>query len=180
MEQTRAPRQVVVPTLQGSYHVVQRGETLWRIARSYGLDVNAIMAVNHLSNTEHVKVGQKLFIPLPIESNRFLWPFRGSVRTSSGSHGVDITAPTGSLIRASRSGRVAVATRQLSGWGTTIVLDHLDGYVTIYTGLHQLLVTPGVQLRQGMPLGTVNNDGLHFEIRYGVTPKNTLALLPSE
>ena len=178
LEYLPPPRQPL-PTLQGSYHRVQRGETLWRIARSYGLEVNQLAAANRLPPSSPLKIEQQLFIPLPTETSRFLWPVRGSIRSSGALHGVDIAAPSGNLVRASRSGRVAVATRQLSGWGKTVVLDHLDGYLTVYAGLDQLLVDPGAALRQGMPLGTVGSSAVHFEIRYGAKPKNALALLPS-
>ena len=167
-----------VPTLPGSYHIVRRGETLWRIAHAYGLDVGAIASANRLPSTTHLRVGQKLFIPLPAETNQFLWPVRGSVsRTGSG---VEISTIPGSLVRASRGGRVAVAAHRLSGWGQTVVLDHLDGYLSVYAGLDQILVSPGASLRQGIPLGNVGVRPLHFEIRYGSAPKNTIALLPPE
>ena len=166
-----------IPPLQGSYHQVQTGETLWRIARSYGLDAGALAAANRLPNG-HLTVGQRLFIPIPPESNHFLWPVRGSLRTWDPSHGVEISVPSGTLVRASRGGRVAVATKRLSGWGGTIILDHLDGYLTVYSGIDHILVSPGTLLRQGIPIGSVGPRDLHFEIRYGDTPKNTLALLP--
>ena len=176
---TQAPRQAI-PALAGSYHQVKRGETLWRIAQSYGVTVQALAAANRLPSTRELTVGQKLFIPLPPETTRFLWPVRGSLRTSGTSHGVEIVASPGSLVRASRSGRVAVATRHLAGWGKTIILDHVDGYLTIYSGLDQMLVAPGAHLRQGMPIGNVGSRALHFEIRYGETIRNALALLPPE
>jgi murein DD-endopeptidase MepM/ murein hydrolase activator NlpD len=169
-----------IPTLQGSYHQIRRGETLWRIAHSYGLDVNTLAAANRLPSPHHIKVGQRLFIPLPSESERFLWPVRGSLNTAVAFHGVEISAPAGSLVRASRAGRVAVATRRLSGWGKTVILDHLDGYLSIYSGLDQILVSPGADLRQGIPVGSLGQGALYFEIRYRNTPKNTLALLPTE
>ena len=73
-----------------------------------------------------------------------------------------------------------MATRHLSGRGKTVLIDHLDGYVTVYAGLDQLLVAPDTILRQGMPLGRVGSEALHFEIRYEAKPKNALALLPAE
>ncbi|MBI3321814.1 MAG: peptidoglycan DD-metalloendopeptidase family protein [Candidatus Omnitrophica bacterium] len=168
-----------LPTLQGSYHRVRLGETLWRIARSYGLDPQTLAAANRLPDAATLAVGQQLFIPLPKESNQFLWPVRGTLRTSGGAYGVDIMASPGNLVRASRSGRVTVATKQLSGWGKTVVLDHWDGYLSIYSGLDQILVVPGAELRQGVPLGSSGANAVHFEIRYGPTPKNTLSLLPT-
>ena len=167
-----------VPSLSGSYHVVRRGETLWRMARSYGLGVERHAAVTRLPSARQLAVGQRLFIPLPAESGQFLWPVRGS--TTAASHAIAIRAPSGSLVRASRSGRVAVATQRLNGVGKTVILDHLDGYYTIYGGLEQLFVSPGASVRQGLPVGSLGSRSLHFEVRYGVEPKSTLALLPRE
>ena len=144
------------------------------------MDAQTLATANRLPSTSHLIVGQQLFIPLPAESSRFLWPVRGSLRTASGTQGIDVSAPAGSLVRASRSGRVAVAARRLSGWGKTVMLDHLDGYLTIYAGLDQILVVPGAAIRQGIPVGTAGSRPLHFEIRYGTASRNTLALLPDE
>lgn len=174
------PTAQAIPSLAGSYHLVQRGETLWRIARTYGLDPKTLAAANRIPVSVQLKVGQQLFVPLPPETNRFLWPVRGSIGTAGASKGLRIRAPSGTLVRASRSGRVAVATRQLSGWGKTVVLDHLDGFLTIYAGLDQILVAPGSTIRQGTPVGNLGTDALHFEIREGTKPRNVLALLPSE
>lgn len=167
-----------LPTLEGSYHQVRHGETLWRIANSYGLDAKTLASANRLASTARLALGQQLFIPLPPESTRFVWPLRGTRVSSSASRGLEIAAPSGSLVRASRSGRVAVATSQLAGWGKTVVLDHLDGYFTVYAGLDQIFSAPGASLRQGTPLGSLAHRPLHFEIRYGTRPSQTLALLP--
>jgi murein DD-endopeptidase MepM/ murein hydrolase activator NlpD len=176
-EQVMPPTQAI-PSLHGSYHRVRRGETLWRIARSYGLSVDTLVSVNHLPSPQQLTVGQRLFIPIPPESARFLWPVRGS--STIAGQGIAIRAPSGSLVRAARSGRVAVATQRLSGWGKTVILDHLDGYFTIYGGLGQLLVSPGGYVRQGIPVGSLGSNSLHFEVRYGPEPKAALAHLPNE
>lgn len=168
-----------LPTLQGSYHHVRRGETMWRIARSYGLHADALAQANRMSASQALQVGQRLFVPLPAESGQFLWPARGSV-ARSGTDAIEIRAEAGSVVRASRSGRIAVATHRLAGWGRTVVIDHLDGYLTVYAGLDQILVNPGAAMRQGMPVGTTGTRPMHFEIRFGNGPKNTLALLPAE
>ena len=57
-----------MPILAGSFYQVRSGETLWRIAHAYGLDPNALAAANHLPSTAAVKNGQRIFIPLPLES----------------------------------------------------------------------------------------------------------------
>ncbi len=174
------PPTQALPSLRGSYHQVRAGETLWRIARSYGVSIGALASVNRLSSTSRLTVGQQLYIPLPVDTSRFLWPVRGRVHPSNLSNGVEIAADAGSVVRASRTGRVAVATRQLSGWGKTVVMDHVDGYLSIYSGFEQVLVSPGMNVRQGVPIGTLGARSLHFEIRYGTMPKNPLGFLPQE
>ena len=184
--QTQVPIQPVapLPQLRGSYYQVQRGESLWRIAHDFGWDADSLAKVNHLSSAIQIGVGQRLFIPPPPESNRFLWPARGTFSASKGRRGestgggLEIGAPEGSIVRASRSGYVAVATRQLVGWGKTVLLDHGDGYVTVYAGLEQLLVSPGMSVRQGNPVGQLGRGPLYFEIRYGTSPRDPHHLLP--
>ena len=168
---------------EGSYYRVQRGETLWRIARDFGWDPQTLAAINKLRNPTHLTPGQQLFIPAAPETNRFLWPVRGNFSAGRSVHrfggGIQIPAELGALVRASRTGRVAVAAQQLSGWGKTVVLDHGDGYLTVYAGLDQLLVAPGAMVRQSQVLGRTGRDPLHFEIRSGADAQDPLKLLPS-
>ncbi|WP_164670780.1 LysM peptidoglycan-binding domain-containing protein [Virgibacillus doumboii] len=59
-------------------HVVQQGNTLWRIAQNYGTDINQIILVNDLENPNELVVGQSLVIPEPgkeyvVQSGDNLW-----------------------------------------------------------------------------------------------------------
>ena len=44
-------------------HVVQRGETLYRIARRYGVNLWDLIRLNHISNPNRIYAGQQLIIP---------------------------------------------------------------------------------------------------------------------
>jgi murein DD-endopeptidase MepM/ murein hydrolase activator NlpD len=170
-----------LPPLRGSYYQVQPRETLWRIAHDFGLDVHALARANRLLDPTHVKVGQQLFIPAPtVSSRRFLWPARGQTSRSARtpSSGIEIQAPEGSFVRASRAGRVAVAAQQVQALGQTVILDHGDGYVSVYAGLDQLLVGPGAQVEQGSSLGRLGRAPLYFEVRYHTRLSDPLRLLP--
>lgn len=46
-------------------HVVQPGETVFRLSRWYGVTVEAIVAANRLASAELIRVGQSLIIPKP-------------------------------------------------------------------------------------------------------------------
>lgn len=47
----------------GIYHEVKQGQTLWSIARAYGVDVQTLVRVNKLSDTTTLYTGQKLYVP---------------------------------------------------------------------------------------------------------------------
>jgi lipoprotein NlpD len=49
--------------LAGVVHVVRRGETVWRIARAYGIDPGDLMETNGIADPRGVEVGAELFVP---------------------------------------------------------------------------------------------------------------------
>jgi murein DD-endopeptidase MepM/ murein hydrolase activator NlpD len=56
------------PTTREQVHVVQRGETLYRIAQRYGTTVQALVAANNLANPNLIHWGQKLILPSAMAS----------------------------------------------------------------------------------------------------------------
>ncbi len=84
--------------------------------------------------------------------------------------GVDLAAPTGTPVLAVKAGRVLLV-EAVSGYGTTVLLDHGNGLETLYAHLQQALVQEGDWLEQGVQLGAVGMSGsasgphLHFELR---------------
>ncbi len=50
-------------TVDGVYHRVQKGETVWQISRAYRLDIETIKKANHIPRSMKIKAGQYLFIP---------------------------------------------------------------------------------------------------------------------
>src|SRR4030043_330544 len=66
------PRQPVVQPY-GIYHLMERGQTLYRIAKPYNIGLNELMRINRITDPTQIEIGQKLFIPgarspLPIET----------------------------------------------------------------------------------------------------------------
>jgi len=47
----------------GVYHVVQSGQTLYRIAQTYQIDVQKLIRINKIGDASHVRVGTRLWIP---------------------------------------------------------------------------------------------------------------------
>lgn len=64
---------------EGVYHIVGSGQTLYRIAKTYNVDIQEIIRINHIQDPNRLGVGQELFIPragtlLPVEPYRPLAP----------------------------------------------------------------------------------------------------------
>lgn len=117
-----------------------------------------------------------------------IWPTRGSVTSEYGSRwgrqhaGIDIAAPMGTPIWAARSGLVIFAGQQ-SGYGNVIIIDHGD-MTTLYAHQSRLFASSGQSVAQGEQIGAIGNTGrstgphVHFETRYGGSPRNPRNCLP--
>ncbi|OGX40964.1 MAG: hypothetical protein A2984_01850 [Omnitrophica WOR_2 bacterium RIFCSPLOWO2_01_FULL_41_12] len=100
--------------------------------------------------------------------------------------GIDLFAPIGTPVYASRCGRV-VAAKQNRGMGKYVVIKHAYGIITIYGHLSQILVEPNNFLRQGDCIGRVGKTGnanlraiqphLHFEVKNSGIPQDPLDYL---
>jgi murein DD-endopeptidase MepM/ murein hydrolase activator NlpD len=112
-----------------------------------------------------------------------IWPARGRVTSEYGSRwgrlhaGIDIGAPTGTPIWAAKSGTVIFAGRQ-SGYGNVVIIDHGGGMTTLYGHMSRIGTRDGASVGQGSTIGAVGSTGhstgphLHFETRYGGSPRN--------
>lgn len=57
----------LVPTPEMLPYIVQEGDTLSDIAQRYGVDLDKLIEVNNLQDPNRLSVGQKLWIPVPLE-----------------------------------------------------------------------------------------------------------------
>ncbi len=123
--------------------------------------------------------------------NGFAWPVEGKVisifgmrRRSVVNKGIDIHAPSGAEVMASREGVVSFVHEDLPGFGKTIILDHGDGYATVYAYVGEIRVRKGERVAQRQVIARVGRTGraevsaLHFEIRRDQKPKNPFHYLP--
>jgi septal ring factor EnvC (AmiA/AmiB activator) len=119
---------------------------------------------------------------------RLNWPSRGKLITRYGSarkvgklkwQGVNISAPEGTEVRAISHGRVAFSD-WLRGFGLLTIIDHGDGYMSLYGGNQSLFKEVGDWVEAGEAIASVGNSGgrqdsaLYFEIRHNGKPSNPL------
>jgi len=107
-------------------------------------------------------------------------PFTGAM---SFHNGVDLVAPLGTNVHATRSGRV-IETGYDTVYGRYVLLHHGDGYESLYGHLGSIVVDLDEQVRAGAVVGKVGNSGLstgahlHLEIRLNGVPRDPMQLLP--
>ncbi len=116
--------------------------------------------------------------PLRDHKGRLSWPVQGKVLHHFGEafvgentwQGILIAAPEGMNVRSIYKGRVVYAD-WLRGFGLIIIVDHGDGYMSLYAHNQSLYKNAGDVVNVGEPIaqvgksGPVANTGLYFEIR---------------
>ena len=94
----------------------------------------------------------------------------GQARPGGGTwKGLFISTPP-TAVRSIAEGEVAYAA-PLQGYGNTVIIDHGDGYLSIYTGLSQISAGAGSRVSARQTIGRSGSlpdgeNGLYFEIRY--------------
>jgi murein DD-endopeptidase MepM/ murein hydrolase activator NlpD len=194
-------------TFTGVYHTVKKDETLWRISRTYGVDLETLQWVNDVEDVTDLRVGRVLFIP-GVERVReitpaqpgddapltgmvdLVWPLMGRKTSGFGPRGkrhhdgLDIAAPKGTPVVAAAAGRVAYSGNGMRGYGRVVVIKHQNDLSTVYAHNSKLLVRMGDSVGQGQTIARVGQTGwatgphLHFEVRRRGVPENPIKFLP--
>jgi len=204
--------QIKILPVNGVLHSVKPGDTLSSLAAKYKVSTDTMIGYkgNNLSDAAAALVvgteiivpgGQKPLVsqqvvtaysgPIPTSATKgsgaFLWPTSGTITQKywSGHAAIDIGAWTGAPVKSSDAGYVVEAGRGWSsGYGNHVVIDHGNGYRTLYAHLNSIFVSPGENVTKGQQIGTVGNTGnstgphLHFEVIYQGVRRNPYSYLP--
>jgi murein DD-endopeptidase MepM/ murein hydrolase activator NlpD len=174
---------------KGAYHVVERHQTLYRICKTYGVDIREVAKQNGITDVNRIQTGQRIFIPgaekaLPVEIHiedvvketverektalqrmDFIWPVEGKCvsffedEVRKRHQGIDIASPPGVPIKASNSGWVLYSGNMIRGYGNLIILRHSDEFVTVYAHNQVNLVEEGMRVEKGQAIGKVGQTG---------------------
>ena len=126
--------------------------------------------------------------------SKFMWPVAGRVKSGFGYRmhpifgyrrfhsGIDIPAPSGTLIKSADGGEIIHAGYD-GGYGYSIMVYHGGGFATWYAHLSRILVSVGQRVERGQVIGLVGSTGwstgphLHFEVRINGGAQNPLQYL---
>lgn len=119
-------------------------------------------------------------------SGRFVWPIGGRITQGFRYYhrGIDIATALGTPVLAADAGRVIVAGwPDNGGYGNRVVIDHGNGYQTLYAHLSKVSVVIGQTVNAGNVIGLEGSTGrstgphLHFEIKKNGVYQNPLDYL---
>jgi murein DD-endopeptidase MepM/ murein hydrolase activator NlpD len=125
---------------------------------------------------------------LIIGAGGLAWPVNGTVSSPFGPRwgrlhaGIDISAPTGRVIRAAEAGRVSIR-GVVSGYGNYTCVQHTKEFQTCYAHQSRFLVDKGDDVDQGQAIGLVGctgrcfGDHLHFEVYVNNRPTDPMPYL---
>ncbi|MDA0269707.1 MAG: peptidoglycan DD-metalloendopeptidase family protein [Chloroflexi bacterium] len=198
-----------IPSVDGIIHSVRVGETVTAIAVRYDADWRDVVAfrANGLGgDPNNIREGALILVPggrkVPLApppavvvaapggtgSGGWVWPGGGPMTSSFGpSHplGIDISMSIGSPISTAKGGQVAfVGGNPCCSYGYHIIIDHGDGYETLYAHLSDFAVGNGQFVDSGDIIGFSGNSGrstgphLHFEVRRNGQHLDPLTFLP--
>jgi len=124
---------------------------------------------------------------LPASAGELPWPVQGPLLRGFGrsvhprfqtvtlNNGINIAAPANSPVAAVAGGTVEFAD-SLPGFGRCVILDHGEGYYTLYAHLARSFVASGAKVVRGQVVAEVGRPApdeesqLYFEVRHGRTP----------
>lgn len=197
-----------IPPVTGIVHKVSPGDTVYSLAKKYKSDAQNI--VNFPANdfadldTFALNIGQILFIPdgvmpqaapvykpvtLPTfiagVGGKFIWPTQGIITQYPVSYhlAVDIANASAPAVASGDGGVVTFSGCLKYGYGCHVIINHADGYQTLYGHLSSFTVNAGDSVGRGQVIGRMGSTGrstgthLHFEVRKNGVLLNPLSFL---
>ncbi|OGG07195.1 hypothetical protein A3D05_01695 [Candidatus Gottesmanbacteria bacterium RIFCSPHIGHO2_02_FULL_40_24] len=207
-EKLIAGQSLRIPPVTGIVHKVVAGDNIYSLGKKYKSEPQKI--VNFPANdfadldTFALNIGQILFIPdgvipeakpvyraAPVPQyiagagGKFQWPAQGQITQYPVSYhmAVDIANRSAPPIAAGDAGSVLYAGCIRYGYGCHVVINHADGYQTLYAHLSSLSVSAGQGVGRGQVIGKMGSTGrssgthVHFEVRKNGVIVNPLSFL---
>jgi len=179
-------QKINVVKANGVFYKVKRGDSLFKIALAYKVDVDDLRKYNNLRN-DNIRVGEELFINNPSEESLKRLTQSGGVKSTTTQRNftmpvkwAGVTSPFGKRfhpvlkryiqhagidmraryvpLMASRDGTVVFA-GYMTGYGKIIKINHGSGYETRSAHLEKMYVKVGDKVKSGQVIGQTGMTG---------------------
>jgi murein DD-endopeptidase MepM/ murein hydrolase activator NlpD len=195
-----------IPPVTGIVHTVSDGETVYSIAKKFKTDAQKIVnfPFNDFADEDSfaLNVGQTLVVPDGVEeqapaiifqappvyvggTGQFMWPTNGVITQYPIWYhmAVDIANPSAPPVMAADEGTVAIVEFWNYDYGHHVIINHGNGFSTLYGHMTDIYVTVGEHVSRGQVIGRMGSTGrstgthLHFEVRKNNVQQNPLSYL---
>ena len=152
--------------------LMQLNRLIEEMSSSYDSD-KEVAAKLEKSNTALENYVDSLPTLLPargVISSNFGMRIHPTTKKNTQHNGIDIAADTGDPILAAASG-IVTSSGYMSGYGYAVIIDHQNGFKTLYGHASKLLVDKGEKVKKGQVIAKVGSTGrstgphLHFELQ---------------
>lgn len=176
---------LIILPVSGVMHYVKNKETLGGIAKTYKVDIDAIVDFNELENEDDIYIGDILIIPdgvrpvvnkqtqtfvasvpnTPIASGYFIVPVSSPYIRTQGLHwhnAIDFSHAgyaCGKPVYAAAGGTIQKVIYGKTGYGNYVTILHPNGVVTVYAHLSGINVKMGSSVSVGETIGYIGNSG---------------------
>lgn len=185
-----------------SNYKVQKGDTLYSIARNNKMELKKLLEINNIKDASKytLQIGANLKIESikteyadeTIPDSSFQWPYRGIIVARYGvdkyklaNRGINILGNIGDKVSASDYGIVEYA-NDIRGFGKVVIIKHKNGFTTSYAHLSKIAVKLGDIVNKGDYIGDIGDTGLvdkselYFKISYRGRSLDPIKLLPKD
>lgn len=185
-----------------SNYKVQKGDTLYSIARNNKMELKKLLEINNIKDASKytLQIGANLKIESikseyadeTIPDSSFQWPYRGIIVARYGvdtyklaNRGINILGNIGDKVSASDYGIVEYA-NDIRGFGKVVIIKHKNGFTTSYAHLSKISVKLGDIVNKGDYIGDIGDTGLvdkselYFKISYRGRALDPIKLLPKD
>ena len=182
LDNDRIKREKIIANLK--IELKKQGKSLTRLEEDEQNIKQLISSLTEILDSN--PIGEKSNQKFSQLKGKLAWPVKGKVKKLYGRlkppsnlrwQGVIINARNGNNVRAVSHGRVAFSD-WLRGMGNLVIIDHGDGYLSLYGHNESLFKTAGEWVEAGDIIGSIGNSGgqiksgLYFEIRKKGKPRN--------
>ena len=205
---------ITIPPTSGVLHTIRKDDTLSSLATRYDVNTSDIIAYpfNEIPDPDTLRIGQKVMVPggvkpvvrferavgatppnggttpaaTQLPGTQFQWPTSGPIFSwfSAAHRGLDISPAYGTPVYAAEAGVVVKLEYLDWGYGYYLIIDHENGYQTLYSHLSKAFAVPGQRVELREHIGNVGTTGqvtgphLHFEMHHRGVAFDPLQALP--